>query len=132
MSTPTTAERPLKPRTGRTAFLMHLVLIALFVVMLRQTVRGAQDGAPIGVSLTLTILSGLLMLLWNFGYFVINPGDSRAVLFFGTYRGTVRDSGFHWVNPFCIKRRVTLRGGLRCLVRTKQHEQQPARARKSL
>jgi len=109
MTNPTTAERPLKPRTGRTAFVMHLVLIALFVVMIRQTVRGAQDGGPIGVSLTLTILSGLLMLLWNFGYFVINPGDSRAVLFFGTYRGTVRDSGFHWVNPFCIKRRVTLR-----------------------
>ena len=109
MSTPTTAERPLKPRTGRAAFLMQLVLIALFVVMIRQTVRGAQDGGPIGMTVTLMILSGLLTLLWTFGYFVINPGDSRAILFFGTYRGTVRDSGFHWVNPFCIKRRVTLR-----------------------
>ncbi len=109
MTTPTPSERMLKPRSGRVAFIMHLVLVALFVGLVRATVRAAHEGRPIGLPLTLTVLGGLLMLLWTFGYFVVNPGDSRAILFFGTYRGTVRDAGFHWVHPLSVKRRVTLR-----------------------
>ena len=31
------------------------------------------------------------------------------VQLFGTYVGTARRAGFHWVNPFCTRRRVSLR-----------------------
>ena len=30
----------------------------------------------------------------------IAPNDARVLLLFGDYRGTVRTSGFYWVNPF--------------------------------
>ncbi|MSR40996.1 MAG: SPFH domain-containing protein [Phycisphaerales bacterium] len=43
------------------------------------------------------------------GYFVVGPGDSRAILFFGKYQGTVRSVGFFWVKPFSNTRRVSLR-----------------------
>ena len=39
----------------------------------------------------------------------IAPNDSRVLLLFGEYKGTVRDSGFYWVNPFYTKRKLSLR-----------------------
>ena len=34
------------------------------------------------------------------------PGQARVVQLFGRYRGTIRDSGLQWVNPFT--RRITI------------------------
>ena len=43
------------------------------------------------------------------GFFVVNPNQSRVLTLFGRYRGTVRDAGFFWTNPFTSKRPVSLR-----------------------
>jgi regulator of protease activity HflC (stomatin/prohibitin superfamily) len=40
---------------------------------------------------------GILML---FGFFALQPNEARVLILFGAYKGTVRNSGFHWVNPF--------------------------------
>ena len=39
----------------------------------------------------------------------IAPNDSRVLLLFGEYKGSVRDSGFFWVNPFFTKKKLSLR-----------------------
>ncbi|MGH3275165.1 MAG: SPFH domain-containing protein, partial [Streptosporangiaceae bacterium] len=36
-------------------------------------------------------------------------GEARAVQLFGRYRGTIRDPGLHWVNPFAQRRKVSTR-----------------------
>ncbi len=43
------------------------------------------------------------------GLFIVQPNDSRVLILFGKYIGTVRESGFHWANPFAIKKLVSLR-----------------------
>ncbi len=43
------------------------------------------------------------------GLFVVNPNDGQAVLLFGTYLGTARTPGFHWVSPFTTRSRISLR-----------------------
>lgn len=43
------------------------------------------------------------------GFFVINPNTSRVMVFFGDYRGTIKENGFYWVNPFFTKKKVSLR-----------------------
>ena len=35
------------------------------------------------------------------GFFSLQPNQARVLVLFGGYKGTVRDSGFHWANPFC-------------------------------
>jgi regulator of protease activity HflC (stomatin/prohibitin superfamily) len=59
---------------------------------------------------TLVVIFGLLVLLalWT-GFFVLSPNESRVVLFFGWYAGTVRRPGFHWTVPFSVKRKISLR-----------------------
>jgi regulator of protease activity HflC (stomatin/prohibitin superfamily) len=49
-----------------------------------------------------------LIVLMN-GFLIVQPNDSRVLVVFGNYTGTIRDSGFWFVNPFTVKRKVTLR-----------------------
>jgi regulator of protease activity HflC (stomatin/prohibitin superfamily) len=37
------------------------------------------------------------------GLFTLQPNEARVLILFGAYKGTVRDSGFHWGNPFYTK-----------------------------
>jgi hypothetical protein len=54
---------------------------------------------------------GLLVLgtLGFGGLTAISPGQVRVVQLFGGYRGTVRTTGLRWVNPFALRRRVSVR-----------------------
>jgi regulator of protease activity HflC (stomatin/prohibitin superfamily) len=49
---------------------------------------------------------GILILV---GLFIVNPNDSRVLILFGTYKGTIKKNGFCWANPFLTKKRITLR-----------------------
>jgi len=44
-----------------------------------------------------------------FGLTVVNPNEARVVQLLGLYKGTIKTAGFWWVNPFTMRRRVSLR-----------------------
>jgi regulator of protease activity HflC (stomatin/prohibitin superfamily) len=65
-------------------------------------------------------LPNFWLLLWDgvvfglglfscFGYFTLQPNEARVLILFGSYRGTSRDSGWHWTNPLNTKLRISLR-----------------------
>ncbi len=90
-------ETEFKPNRG---FLMLFVEILLFF------------GAISGLAMMRNPYFVILLLLFFFllpGFFVINPNTSRVMIFFGDYRGTVKKNGFFWVNPFFVKRKISLR-----------------------
>lgn len=43
------------------------------------------------------------------GLIIVNPNESRVLILFGNYLGTVKTGGFFWVNPFTVKKKVSLR-----------------------
>ncbi len=43
------------------------------------------------------------------GFFTVNPNGSKVLVLFGTYKGTVRENGFFWANPFYSKQKISLR-----------------------
>ena len=49
------------------------------------------------VGIVVLCVGPLLMLM---GFFTIQPNQARVLILFGDYKGTVRDEGFHWANPF--------------------------------
>lgn len=58
------------------------------------------------------ILGGVMVLLWiilNCGYMLLEPNEARAMVFFGKYKGTFKETGFFWVNPFMDKKKLSLR-----------------------
>ena len=48
------------------------------------------------------LVGGLVMFA---GFFTLQPNEARVLILFGSYKGTVRRSGFHWANPFYARYR---------------------------
>jgi regulator of protease activity HflC (stomatin/prohibitin superfamily) len=53
-----------------------------------------------GVFLVFAWLLIPVLILLLTGCFSLQPNEARVLVLFGAYRGTVRESGFHWGNPF--------------------------------
>ena len=43
------------------------------------------------------------------GFMMIEPNESQVIMFFGKYKGTCKENGYFWVNPFYNKKALTLR-----------------------
>jgi regulator of protease activity HflC (stomatin/prohibitin superfamily) len=75
---------------------INFLMAAAGVYLLASTLGSDQP------SLRLIVLGGLLdvaSLLMLMGYFTLQPNQARVLMLFGAYKGTVRESGFHWANP---------------------------------
>jgi regulator of protease activity HflC (stomatin/prohibitin superfamily) len=59
--------------------------------------------------LFLTIPVALIGFVMLFGLFTLQPNEARLLILFGEYKGTVRESGFCWTNPFNTKLKMSLR-----------------------
>ena len=88
-------------------FLMLFVLLVLIALEVYLFLGMIVTKNPQILWLLIPLL--LIIILTSSGFIVVQPNESRVLIFFGKYIGTVRNSGFWWVNPFTIKRRVSLR-----------------------
>lgn len=88
-------------------FLILLVILALLILNYKIFVLSIKpfSGALMFVSILLLIF---IVIAFN-GFIAVQPNDSRVITLFGKYLGTVRDTGFWWVNPLVVKRNVSLR-----------------------
>jgi len=50
-----------------------------------------------------------LFILTAIGFNVVNPNESSVLILFGAYKGTIRKNGFFWVNPFFVRKKISLR-----------------------
>ena len=81
-------------------FLMLVIEIALVVSLILQRQAASHLVMAVGV---------IVAILLAAGFFIVQPNEARAVVFFGRYAGSERRSGFHWTNPLTVRRRVSLR-----------------------
>jgi regulator of protease activity HflC (stomatin/prohibitin superfamily) len=61
------------------------------------------------VRFPLAIIVSPLLILVPLGFMIVYPNISRVLVLFGKYKGTVRQDGFWWVNPFLAKHKVSVR-----------------------
>lgn len=90
-------EKITKPSSGYTFLLIVLLMIASAI-------------ASIVLGLFFVAIPAILVFLISlFGFFIVEPNKAMVLLLFGDYQGTVKDSGFFWVNPFMTKKKISLR-----------------------
>lgn len=61
------------------------------------------------VFLPLVVLVAVIGVLLATGFTIIQPNEARVITFFGSYKGTLRQSGFLYTIPFSLKKRVPLK-----------------------
>ncbi len=90
-------EKSYNPMSGWLALLIMLVIIA-----------GIVASAMAGITWAI-IVTSVLLFLWFIGFTVVNPNESKVLVLFGAYKGTIRKNGFFWVNPFFSRQKISLR-----------------------
>jgi len=90
-------EKHLTPSSG---YVMLFVLFILLIVMI---------GGVIFFRNPLFLIMLPFILLFMRGFFTVNPNGSKVMVLFGSYKGTVRENGFFWANPFYSRQRISLR-----------------------
>lgn len=84
-----------------------LAILACLGLALWGLVAGAM--AESAVRCIGSVLFGLAAFVSLFGLIVVNPNESKVLLLFGKYHGTVKRDGWYWVNPFFSKKKISLR-----------------------
>ena len=92
---------------GLLLVLIAIVVLAAAIVMFWQA--SAHKGAATGVFAVLGILFAIAFFLVFRGITVVAPGRARVVQLFGQYKGTIRQPGLQWVNPFSDRIPVSTR-----------------------
>lgn len=95
---------------------MLVLTFVLTVACVAAIVAGSMMLPPDEAPITTATQSVGMVLLWVgiltlcvgpflmlMGFFTIQPNQARVLILFGDYKGTVRDEGFHWANPFLSK-----------------------------
>lgn len=89
-------DKIVKPASGYlTLFLFFLMLFGIGYLMATQHPAWSLLFIPVFFILI--------------GFFIVNPNDSKVLVLFGKYAGTVNDNGFYWANPFYSKSKVSLK-----------------------
>ena len=107
-----TNEFVMKMKSSNNGFLslfLNLVLLAGFIALLIFCGSRAETDGEIGGVVLLSFVLTALYVIHTLGFMIIQPNQSRVMTFFGKYRGTVRENGFFWVNPFYNKHKLSLR-----------------------
>jgi regulator of protease activity HflC (stomatin/prohibitin superfamily) len=103
-----------KERIGRSlpGIPMLVVLVLALIAVVAGFVGWIQYVLePAGENVGWLEMSPLLILvvLGFRGLTPVDPNESRALVLFGKYRGTIHEQGLHWVNPFTTRERISVR-----------------------
>lgn len=91
------AEKQFKPVSG------YLFLLVLAIFLAASVLSFLNEIIWLGIT------SIVLFIFVSIGFTVINPNESCVMILFGAYKGTVKDNGFFWVNPFYVRKKISLR-----------------------
>jgi len=78
---------------------LFLELIVLVIIVL---------GFMRGLIITSVVLIPVFILV-AIGFTVVDPNQSCVLVLFGAYKGTIKTNGFYWVNPFFVRKKISLR-----------------------
>ena len=97
-------ERKARGFSGWGMLFTLVVLLFFFLAGLITFARAEEGWSTLAWAIALAVDVFLLC-----GFVVVNPNEAKVAQLFGTYKGTLREMGFWWMNPLMSKRRISLR-----------------------
>lgn len=93
---------------GGLALLLGLVGLLAGAGLIVSTAAVSGGGAK-AVLIIAGVLVAVAAVLAMCGLNMVAPGEARVVQLFGRYRGTIREDGLRWVNPFTSRTKISTR-----------------------
>jgi len=82
----------------------YLMLFIFFALITSSITAIFYTGNPLFI---IPIVATIFIILP--GFVLVQPNNSRVLLLFGKYIGTVKKNGLYWANPFYTKKKISLR-----------------------
>jgi len=102
----TLQERKAWYRPGILVLLLDLVLLAVTIILFWQA--DVHKG-PRAALIVIGVILAIVVILAVSGITIVAPGQAHVVQLFGKYKGTIREPGMQWVNPFSKRIAVSTR-----------------------
>ena len=106
------AERRAEGLAGRTGLALSVLLLAAGVILIVRDVENLAHSGRSPLTLVL-VLGGVLLaamgIIGTRGLIAVARGEAIVIQLFGSYGGTVRTPGLHWVNPLSQRTKVSTR-----------------------
>ncbi|RSV46885.1 SPFH domain-containing protein [Sphingomonas koreensis] len=96
------AERPASTASGYAMLLV--ILIALAAIIFSAPQIGNALWAPL-----VTVAGAVVLCFVACGFYLLQPNQAAAILLFGEYQGTDRNTGLRWAWPWLIKKKISVR-----------------------
>lgn len=93
-------ERVVHVQNGWILLPLLVGLLLADIGLLIFALAGQSTGQPRAPLIAVSILFLPVLIILLRGFFTLQPNEGRVLVLFGNYKGTVRQSGFHWGNPF--------------------------------
>ena len=90
-------EKKFSPLSG---YMMVVIEILLLVGVVFLATRGM---------VVFAVIMGIAFLFLSIGFQIVNPNESCVLVLFGAYKGSIKENGFYWVNPFLSRKKISLR-----------------------
>ena len=107
-------ERERQTINGWAALAILVLWFIAALTLIVTTVRAAADGSLPPSDVAPRMICGVLMMGFGIflasGFFTLEPNEARVLILFGKYKGTARQSGFHWANPLYARHRGVVPG----------------------
>jgi regulator of protease activity HflC (stomatin/prohibitin superfamily) len=100
-------ERPARYLPGLRMLVLGIAALIAGIILLWLASRFSGDAATALIWLGILVLVGDVLVLR--GLTAVVPGRAHVVQLFGRYRGTIREPGLQWVNPFTNRIAVSTR-----------------------
>lgn len=95
-------EKFISPPSGYLGVLVIILTLAASILLFLHSDKS------VWYIITGTILAVAVMFM-IIGLLIVNPNESAVLILFGKYTGTVVENGFFWVNPFLVRKKISLR-----------------------
>ena len=98
-------ERAAKTVNGWAMLIVDIVLYAAATALIAYSfIEGSVDAGGETVPIWWMLITGCVVLaaaiVVSPGFFTLQPNEARVLILFGDYKGTSRETGFRWGNPF--------------------------------
>ena len=101
MTIQSTEERPASTSSGYVYIAVGLFTLLGSIALLAMR--------PAGLTIAVLVFA-LLVTVWCLaGLYMLQPNQAALLLLFGSYRGTDRERGLRWANPFYAKNKISVR-----------------------
>lgn len=89
-----------KNYSGLSGYMFVFIEFILLVVIIFGFTRGMILASALSIPVFILIV---------IGFTVVDPNQSCVMILFGAYKGTIKTNGFYWVNPFFVRKKISLR-----------------------